>query len=77
MSWEKSTRAIFDLVNVTVCISMYPPGGVLPYRLGGDLPLGSRKSYPLLDQIANFVTLYQTKNARQLFLISVFCEQSC
>ena len=30
----------------------------------------------VLDQIfANFVTLYQTKNA-QLFLISVFCELS-
>ena len=27
------------------------PGGVLPYSLGGSVPLGSRKSYPLLDQI--------------------------
>ena len=26
-------------------------GGVLPYSLGGGVPLGSRKSYPLLDQI--------------------------
>ena len=33
--------------------------------------VGSRKSY----SFANFVTLYQTKNA-QLFSISVFCEGS-
>ena len=26
-------------------------GGVLPYSLGGGVLLGSRKSYPLLDQI--------------------------
>ena len=26
-----------------------PGGGVLPYSLGGGLPLGSQKSYPLLD----------------------------
>ena len=26
-------------------------GGVLPYSLGVGVPLGSRKSYPLLDQI--------------------------
>ena len=25
--------------------------GVLPYSLGGGVPLDSRKSYPLLDQI--------------------------
>ena len=25
------------------------PGGVLPYSLGGGVPLGSRKSYPLLE----------------------------
>ena len=30
-----------------------PPGGggVFPYSLGGGVPLGSRKSYLLLDQI--------------------------
>ena len=26
-------------------------GGVLSYSLGGGVPLGLRKSYPLLDQI--------------------------
>ena len=46
-------------------------GGTPIYSLGGGVPLGLRKSYPLLYQnFANFVTLYQTKNA-QLFLISV------
>ena len=29
-------------------------GGVLPYSLCGGVPLGSRKSYPLLDQILQF-----------------------
>ena len=29
--------------------------GVLPYSLGGGVPLGSRKSYPLLDQIFQFL----------------------
>ena len=30
----------------------YGGGGVvLPYSLGGWVPLGSRKSYPLLDQL--------------------------
>ena len=28
-----------------------PGGGVLPYSLGEGVTLGSRKSYPLLDQI--------------------------
>ena len=46
------------------------PRGILPYSLGGGVPLGSRKSYPR-PNFANFVTLYQTKNT-QLFLISVF-----
>ena len=47
--------------------------GVLPYSLGGDVPLGLRKSYPLPVRVnfANFVTLYQSKNT-QLFLISIF-----
>ena len=27
------------------------PQGVLPCNLGGGVPLGLRKSYPLLDQI--------------------------
>ena len=53
-------------------------GGILPYSLGGGVPLGSWKSYPLLDQILQILWPYttQTKNA-QLFLISIFCEQSC
>ena len=39
-------------------------GGVLPYSLGGGVPLGSRKSYPLIDQILQILwPLYQTKNA--------------
>ena len=25
------------------------PGGVFPYSMGGGVPLGSRKSYPLPD----------------------------
>ena len=29
----------------------FRPGGVLPYSLGEGVPLGSRKSYPLLEQI--------------------------
>ena len=46
-------------------------GGVLPYSLGGGVPLG-----PFVKpNFANFVTLYQTKNA-QSFLISVICERS-
>ena len=51
-------------------------GGGLPYSLGVGVPLGSRKSYPFTrTNFANFVTIYQTKNA-QLFLISVFSERS-
>ena len=26
-------------------------GGILPYSLDGGVPLGSRKSYPLVDQV--------------------------
>ena len=35
-----------------VCV-LPGPGGtpIIFYSLGGDVPLGSRKSYPLLDQI--------------------------
>ena len=52
-------------------------GGTPIYSLGGGVLLESQKSYHLLvrPNFANFVTLYQTTNA-QLFLLSVFCEQS-
>ena len=33
-------------------------GGVLPCSLGGDVPLGSQKSYPLLDQILQILWPY-------------------
>ena len=32
-------------------LTLGPGWGVLPYSLGGGVPLGSRKSYPLPDQI--------------------------
>ena len=35
---------------IPAIVDLYP-GGVLPYSLGGGVPLGSRKSYPLLDQV--------------------------
>ena len=38
----------FSLLTVTEYVD-HP--GVLPYSLGGDVLLGLRKSYPLLDQI--------------------------
>ena len=33
-------------------------GGVLPYSLGGSVPLGSQMSYPLLDQILQILWPY-------------------
>ena len=33
-------------------------GGILTYSLGGGAPLGSRKSYPLLDQILQILWPY-------------------
>ena len=33
------------------CQNLHASRGVLPYSLGGGVPLGLRKSYPLLDQI--------------------------
>ena len=42
-------RKIIMVLMITVV--MVVPGRVLPYSLGGGVPLGSRKSYPLLDQI--------------------------
>ena len=51
-----------------------PRGRVLQYSLGGSAA-GFAKVLPFTRlNFANFVTLYQTKNA-QLFLISIFCEQ--
>ena len=46
-----STRGVLHTVESTV---NYPGGwgwGVIPFSLGGGVPLGSRKAYPLLDQI--------------------------
>ena len=37
---------------------LYWGGGVLPYSLGGGVPLGSRKFYPLLDQILQILWSY-------------------
>ena len=34
------------------------PPGVVPYSLGGGVPLGSRKSYPLLDQMLQIMWPY-------------------
>ena len=39
--------------------------------------LGSRKSYPLLDQILQILWPYIRPEMLKLFLISVFCEWSC
>ena len=36
-------------------VSQMPGGGVLPYSLVGGVPLGSRKSCPLLDQILHIL----------------------
>ena len=69
------------------CMIPPPPGkkthhwstvpGVLPYNLGGGVPLGSQKSYPLLDQILQTLWPYtRLKVFIQLFLISIFCEWS-
>ena len=59
--------------------TLYSPvtQGILPYSLGGGVPLGSQIVLPFTRlNFANFVTLHQSKNA-QLFLISIFCERSC
>ena len=40
----------------TNCCACAP--GVLPYSSGGGVPLGSRKSYPLLDQILQILWPY-------------------
>ena len=52
-------------------------GGVLSLiQFGWGCAAGFAKVLPFTRTIfANFVTLYQTKNA-QLFLISIFCERS-
>ena len=44
--------------NKNLCVTSLVGGGggVLPYSLGGGVPLGLRKSYPLLDQILQFST---------------------
>ena len=66
---------LFNLGQIVFQVD-FTRGGILPYSLGGCVPLGSRKSYPLTrPNFANVLTLYQTKNT-QLFLISVFCERS-
>ena len=37
--------------NLSILVRISWLGGVLAYSLGGGVPLGLRKSYPLLDQI--------------------------
>ena len=46
-------------------------GGVLPYSLGGDVSLCSRKYYPLLDQILQILWLYTRLN-----MLNCSCFQS-
>ena len=54
----------------------YKPRGCTPIKFGWGLVTGFAKVLPFTRlNFANFVTLYQTKSA-QLFLISIFCEQS-
>ena len=50
---HSSFRFQYRLLTMTTLfeIAVYPGRGVLPYSLGGGVPLGSRKSYPLLDKI--------------------------
>ena len=59
---------MFELTNkysswvfvMCLCVGSATPGrgGVLPYSLGQDVPLGSQKSYPLLDQILQILWPY-------------------
>ena len=52
MGWDCSAGYIS-------CGAVYIPGegggGVLSYSLGGDVPLGSQKSYPLLKSISQIL----------------------
>ena len=50
----------------------YKPGGVLPYSLGGDVPLGSWKSYPLLEQILQILWSYTRPKMLNCFWFQSF-----
>ena len=45
------TKDFIQTVAVRLQSVETPGEGVLPYSLGGGVPLGSQKSYSLLDQI--------------------------
>ena len=71
-------EALFYSFNIIIASTyMNAAQEVVSYILGGGVPLGSWKLYPLLSRpkFASFVTLFQSKNT-QLFLILVFCEWS-
>ena len=61
--WNKVQCQVTQQAQKVTCRQMktWLPGGgggVLPYSLGGGVPLGSRKSYPLLDQILQMLWPY-------------------
>ena len=70
----RSVPLFIRSVPLLTC-SVNRPGGT-PIWFGWGCADGFAKALPFTrPNFANFVTLYQTKNA-QLFLISVFCERS-
>ena len=56
--WKQLSKTLGDALFYPETPVWLPGGGILPYSFGGGVPLGSRKSYPLLDQILQILWPY-------------------
>ena len=66
-----------DCATLSIKYKFVKPPGWYSIYFGWGCAAGFAKVLPFTKpNFANFVTPYQTKNAH-LFLISIFCEQSC